>query len=95
MENVDLFGREIQTTRDAFSAMILTRLDDLKPSGLIYSTIFQRISELLSNGVCLLPIELLKAYMTQNFCRLSRIFNRLSRIQQIAAEPYVLSLRKV
>jgi len=94
MENVDLFGREIQTTRDAFSAMILTRLDDLKPSGLIYSTIFQRISELLSNGVCLLPIELLKAYMTQNFCRLSRIFNRLSRIQQIAAEPYVLSLRK-
>ena len=95
MKNGDLFGREIQTTRDAFSAMILTRLDDLKPSGLIYSTIFQRISELLSNGVCLLPIELLKAYMTQNWCKFARIFNRLSRIQQIAAEPYVLSLRKV
>lgn len=95
MENGDLFGREIQTTRDAFSAMILTRLDDLKPSGLIYSTIFQRISELLSNGVCLLPIELLKAYMTQNWCKFARIFNRLSRIQQIAAEPYILSLRKV
>ena len=53
------------------------------------------LSHLKTHNILVNPMILFKSYHMNNWTRFSRVFHRLSRIQQITVEPYVKNIRKV
>ena len=91
----EMFGTELHTTREALSVVLLSSLNALNASGQIYSLVFDQLADLNEHGILLQPLSLCKAYVTKDWCRFSRVFHRLSRIQQLSVEPFVSVIRKV
>jgi len=90
----ELFGTEISTTREAIAILLLSSFDQLRASNIILNFIFSILSNLKTHNILVNPMILFKSYHMNNWTRFSRVFHRLSRIQQITVEPYVKNIRK-
>lgn len=90
----ELFGTEISTTREAIAILLLSSFDQLRASNIILNFIFSILSHLKTHNILVNPMILFKSYHMNNWTRFSRVFHRLSRIQQITVEPYVKNIRK-
>lgn len=90
----ELFGTEISTTREAIAILLLSSFDQLRASNIILNFIFSLLSHLKTHNILVNPMILFKSYHTNNWTSFSRVFHRLSRIQQITVEPYVKNIRK-
>ena len=91
----EMFGNEVQTTRESLSVLLLSSFDALQASGPIYNLVFDQLADLQDHGILQQPLSLCKAYISRDWCRFSRVFHRLSRIQQLSVEPFVPTIRKV
>lgn len=94
VENDELFGAEIGTTREAIAILLLSSFEELTAANLVLDFVLSKMNELKSHNIILNPLSLFRSFYHKNWTRFSRAFHRLSRIQQITVEPHVATIRR-
>jgi len=94
LDNDELFGIEIGTTREAIAILLLSSFNNLTAANIVLHFVFSKMNELKSHQIVLNPLSLFRSFYHKNWTQFSRAFHRLSRIQQITVEPHVSTIRK-